>query len=166
MTSKVKNVKDLCEYIWYLEDKYDLFNLEINGMHPWAAYRMDMYYEIGKSKNVFDRNLNMKLTSKEKVYNFFKIFKNAVTNHSLLNLEKKDTLIFSHERSKLVENELIDPYTYYLKNDLTSKNISLLDFESPYKGKHERKKNSNTRYLDSILILRNIKVIYFSQLKK
>ena len=28
--TKIKNIKDLCEYIWYLEEKYDLFNLEIN----------------------------------------------------------------------------------------------------------------------------------------
>ena len=45
--NKLENIKDLCEYIWYLEDKYDLFNLEINGVHPWAAYRMDLYHEIG-----------------------------------------------------------------------------------------------------------------------
>ena len=55
--TKLENVKDLCEYIWYLEDKYDLFNLEINGVHPWAAFRMDLYYEIGKRHGIFDKDL-------------------------------------------------------------------------------------------------------------
>jgi len=53
--SRIKNIKDLCEYIWYLEDKYDLLNLEINGIHPWAAFRMDLYYEIGRKSGVFGK---------------------------------------------------------------------------------------------------------------
>ena len=157
MKTKLKNIKDLCEYIWYLEDKYDLFNLEINGIHPWAAFRMDLYYEIGKKYEVFDKELSMKLSKTEKAINFFRLFKNALSNYLFLNLQKVDILVFTHSRSKLVENKLIDPYTHYLVKNLIKNNISFLEFESPHNGKHLRGKKHYKRYLDSIFILRNIK---------
>ena len=160
--SQIKNIKALCEYIWYLEDKYDLFNLEINGIHPWAAFRMDLYYEIGKRHKIFDKDLNMKLSRREKAINFFRLLKNSIFNHSNLNLKKVDILVFSHNRSQEVDKKLIDPYTFYLKKDLIKKQISFLEFESPYKGKHIREKQKTKRYLDSILIYRNIKNLFIS----
>tara|TARA_B100001758_G_scaffold126664_1_gene108956 strand:+ start:3460 stop:4758 length:1299 start_codon:yes stop_codon:yes gene_type:complete len=158
--NKLKNIKDLCEYIWYLEEKYDLFNLEINGIHPWAAFRMDIYYEIGKQLEIFDKNLNMKLSRKEKAINFFRLLKQSIINNPNSNLYKVDALVFSHTRSKVVDKKLIDPYTHYLTEDLIKDNISFLEFESPYNGKHLRKKKKHTRYLDSILIYRNIKNLF------
>ena len=157
---KIKSIKDLCEYIWYLEEKYDLLNLEINGIHPWAAFRMDIYYEIGKKYEVFDKKLSMKLSKFEKAISFFPLLKNAFSNYLQFNLQKTDILIFSHPRSKSVENRLIDPYTHYLKNDLIKNKVPFLEFESPHNGKHLRKKQDFTRYLDSIFILRNIKNLF------
>ncbi len=160
--SQIKKIKDLCEYIWYLEDKYDLFNLEINGIHPWAAFRMDLYYEIGKRHKIFDKDLNMKLSRREKVINFFRLLKQSLINNPHSNLHQVNTLVFSHSRSKLVNKRFIDPYTYYLKEDLIKNNTSFLEFESPYKGKHLREKKSYKRYLDSILIFRNIKDLFIN----
>ena len=158
--SQIKNIKDLCEYIWYLEDKYDLLDLEINGIHPWAAFRMDLYFEIGKKYKVFDKELSMKLSKTEKAINFFRLLINTISNHLSSNLQKADVLIFSHPRSKLVENRLIDPYTHYLVQSLIENDIPFLEFESPYKGQHLRKKKHYKQYLDSILILRNIKNLF------
>ena len=160
--TKLENIKNLCEYIWYLEDKYDLFNLEINGVHPWAAFRMDLYYEIGKRHGIFDKDLNMKLSRKEKAINFFRLLKQSLINNPLSSLYQVNSLVFSHSRSKLVSKKFIDTYTYYLKEDLIKNNISFLEFESPYKGKHLREKKDYKRYLDSILIYRNIKSLFIS----
>ena len=154
--SQIKNIKDLCEYIWYLEDKYDLLDLEINGVHPWAAFRMDLYFEIGKKYEVFDKELSMKMSKTEKVINLFRLLQNVLSNYLFFNLQKVDVLVFSHPRSKLFENRLIDPYTHYLVNNLIKNNISFLEFESPHNGKHLREKKLYKRYLDSIFILRNI----------
>jgi hypothetical protein len=154
---QIKKIKDLCEYIWYLEDKYDLFNLEINGVHPWAAFRMDLYYEIGKKYEVFDKELSMKMSKTEKAVNFFRLLKNVISNYLFFNLQKVEVLVFTHSRSKLVENRLIDPYTHYLVKNLIKNNISFLELESPHNGKHLREKKYYKRYLDSIFILRNIK---------
>ena len=30
-----RTIKDLCEFIWYLENKYDLIDLEIDGVKIW-----------------------------------------------------------------------------------------------------------------------------------
>jgi len=118
---------------------------------------MDLYYEIGKTYGVFDKELSMKLSKTEKAINFFRLLKNAIINYFSFNIKKVDVLVFSHPRSKIVENRKIDPYTHYLLKDFTRKNISFLEFESPHKGKHLREKKQYKKYLDSIFILRNIK---------
>ena len=102
----------------------------------------------------------MKMSKTEKIINFFRLLKNVLSNYSFFNLQKVDVLVFSHSRSKLVENRLIDPYTHYLVNNLIENNISFLEFESPHNGKHLREKKIYKRYLDGIFILRNIKNIF------
>ena len=99
------------------------------------------------------------MSKKEKAINFFQLLKNAISNYLFSDLQKVDVLVFNHSRSKLVENKLIDPYSYYLVKNLIRNNISFLEFESPHNGKHVREKKRYTRYLDGILILRNIKNI-------
>ena len=115
---------------------------------------------LGKKYNVFDKELSMKLSKKEKVINFFQLIKNILSNALCDNLKKVDTLIFSHPRSKLVEDTLIDPYTHYLVKSLIKNNISFLEFESPHNGKHLREKKHYKIYLDSIFIIRNIKNLF------
>ena len=155
--NKFNTIRDLCEYIWYLEEKYDLFNLQINNIYPWAAFRMDLYFELGKKYGVFEKTHSLKLSKTEKILHSFTLIKNIIFHFKDNKLKKVDTLIFSHNRSQKTNNELIDPYTHYLKKELSKEKISFLDFESPYKGKHYRKRKIYTRYLDNILILRNIK---------
>jgi len=118
---------------------------------------MDLYYEIGKKYEVFDKELSMKMSKTEKAVNFFRLLKNVISNYLFFNLQKVEVLVFTHSRSKLVENRLIDPYTHYLVKNLIKNNISFLELESPHNGKHLRKKKYYKRYLDSIFILRNIK---------
>tara|TARA_B100001142_G_scaffold164786_1_gene164784 strand:- start:3891 stop:5192 length:1302 start_codon:yes stop_codon:yes gene_type:complete len=158
--NKIKTIKNLCDYIWHLEEKYNLLEIEINGIHPWAAFRMDLYYLIGKKYEVFDQELNMKLSSWNKIIQSFQLLRNIIRYQPKLKLKKVDVLIFSHERSKILNNKFIDPYTHYLKANLLKDKISFLEFEPPYKGKHLRKKQDYTRYLDVILILRNIKSLF------
>jgi hypothetical protein len=118
---------------------------------------MDLYYEIGKKYEVFDKELSMKMSKTEKAVNFFRLLKNVISNYLFFNLQKVEVLVFTHSRSKLVENRLIDPYTHYLVKNLIKNNISFLELESPHNGKHLREKKYYKRYLDSIFILRNIK---------
>jgi len=154
--NSINDIKELCEYIWDLEDKYDLFNLEVNGINPWAAYRMDIYFELAKKFGIFDKKINLKTSKIDKVIYFFRLLKNSITYYKDYKFKKVDALIFSWGRTKKIKNKLIDPYTYYLKKKLNKQKISFLEFESPYKGKHIRKKKSYKIYLDKILILRNI----------
>ncbi|MAM04890.1 MAG: hypothetical protein CMD06_02900 [Flavobacteriales bacterium] len=154
---KNKNIKELCEFIWYLEEKYDLLNLKINEIHPWAAYRMDIYYKLGKLTGVFDQSFNHKTSKLKKITYSINLIKNSFFQNNLSNLKKKDVLIFSHPISKEHKNQYIDIYSYKLIKQLIMKNKSFIDFESPFKGKHKRTKKYYTKYLDKIFLLRNIK---------
>ena len=154
---KNKNIKGLCEFIWYLEEKYDLLNLKINEIHPWAAYRMDIYYKLGKLTGVFDQSFNHKTSKLKKITYSINLIKNSFFQNNLSNLKKKDVLIFSHPISKKHKNQYIDIYSYKLIKQLIMKNKSFIDFESPFKGKHQRTKKYYTKYLDKVFLLRNIK---------
>ena len=100
MSNKINSIKDLCEFIWYLEDKYNLLDFEINGVKPWLAYRIEIYYIIGKSCNVFESSLKRRLSFLEKLNSMFLVFWRAIRFNPLLNLRKVDNLVFSHPRSK------------------------------------------------------------------
>jgi len=135
-------------------------DLEINGLHPWAAFRMDLYFEIGKRCGVFDKKLVMGLSKRKKALSLFRFLKNSVFCNALYSLKEVDVLIFSRPVSKLSNKKSIDIYTHFLINDFIQNDTSFLEFESPYKGRHIREKHKYKRYLDSIFISRNLKNLF------
>ena len=55
----IKTIKDLCEFIWYLEDKYDLLDVEIDGVKIWQYLRIEIYYLMAKELGVLEqRNIS------------------------------------------------------------------------------------------------------------
>jgi hypothetical protein len=135
-------------------------NLEINGIHPWTAFRMDLYYEIGRRTEVFDKKLVTGLSKIEKALSLFRFLKNSFFFNTLYKLKKVDILIFSRPISKLRNKKSIDIYTHFLINDFIQTDTSFLEFESPYKGKHIRERHKHKRYLDNIIIIRNLKNLF------
>ena len=47
-------VKEICQKIWNLEEKYELNHKEIQACYPWQLIRMYLYYEITRKTNVFE----------------------------------------------------------------------------------------------------------------
>ena len=154
------DLKELFEFISYLEDKYDLLDLEIEGIKPWQAHRVELYFEIGRRCGVFEKELQRSMNKIEKIKSLATLVKNSILNNPLFNLKQVDFLMFSHPRSKLVNKELIDIYSYhFLKENINKKYI---EFEEHFEGKHRRIKNKNKRYLDYINLMRNIKTKFIN----
>ena len=156
------NVKELCEFMWYLEDKYNLLDFEIQGVKPWQAHRIEIYYELGRQIGIFEKELQRGLSKFDKFKSLNSLVKNSIFKNPLFNLQKVDKLIFSHPRSKKVDGEDIDIYTYYFINDLLKENKQFIEFEEHYNGKHIRKSTPYKRDLDYLNLIRNIQKKFLS----
>ena len=153
---KPTDVKELCEFIWYLEKKYDLLDLEIQGVKSWQAYRIEIYYQIGQLSGVFEKELKRGMSKIEKFKSLRDLIFNSIFKNPFKNLKKVDYLIFSHPRSKVVDNKPIDIYTQYFIYEINNKH-EFIEFEEHFNGKHIREYKSYKRYLDYINLLRNVK---------
>jgi hypothetical protein len=142
--------------MWDLEKKYDLLNFEIEGVKPWQAHRVEIYYLLGKKFGIFEKELQRGMNKIKKIRSALRLLKNSILYNPLYNLKQVDYLIFSHPRSKKVNGEWIDIYTKYFIDEIKDKN-SFLEFEEHFNGKHLREYKPYKRYLDYISLIRNIK---------
>ena len=154
---KPTTIKELCEFIWYLEDKYDLLNFELDGVKVWQYSRMIIYYELAYKLNILDPPNKSQKNIKMIFKNIFSLLKNAIIYNPLLNFRNVDNIIFTHNRSKKIDGEYIDIYTKYFIDDLKKSGESYLCYEKPFHNQHLRKKDSNTVYLDFIL---SVSILY------
>ena len=63
-------VKEICQKIWNLEEKYELNHKEIQGCYPWQLIRMYLYYEITRKTNVFESAQQSSLSLFDKINSF------------------------------------------------------------------------------------------------
>ena len=157
---EVTTVKGLCEFIWYLENKYNLLDLEIDGIKPWQSFRLEVYYELGKNIGLFEEQLQRGLTRWQKLKSLLRLLINSLLNNPLTNLYKVDYLIFSHPRSKVVDQEYVDIYTYYLKKDLEQECSTFFDVEEQFNGRHIRGSDKHKLNMDYISLVRNLKPFF------
>ena len=162
MRNKINSIKDLCEFIWYLETKYNLLEFEINDVKPWLAYRIEIYYIIGKSCNVFDKSLKRRLSLFQKISSMLIVFWNSIRYNPLLNLRKVDNLVFSHPRSKKYNGEFIDIYTHFLIDEIKKNEQSYIEMELYHEAKHIRPSYTDKRYLDYLSVMKNLKRLFSS----
>ncbi len=149
-----KSIKGLCEFFWYLEDKYRLLDFEIDGVKVWQYKRMELYYTLGRLGGIFSKAF-LSTSTKQKLANIFSLLINSVTRNPFLS-DKVEYAIFSHKRSKLLDSEYVDIYTKYLVDDFNKSSTKFTDFERPDFGKHIRKPNPNKKTLDAFILIENI----------
>ena len=149
----IKTIKDLCEFIWYLEDKYVLLDFEIDNVKVWQYLRMEIYYLMAEELGILEQRNKSQQSISVLIKNSFSLFKNIFIANPFLTLNKhKDVVVFTHNRSKKIEDKFEDIYTQSLVTDLRKSNKSFLCFEKPFQGKHVREKDPNVKYQDFILL--------------
>ena len=149
-------VKEICQEIWNLEEKYELNHKEIQGCYPWQLIRMYLYYEITRKTNVFESAQQSSLSLFDKINSFLPFLKNSILSNPLSGRENVDVLIFDHPRKVIFEDEYQDIYSYFLKDTLNQYGKSFETIESPYLNHHFRNneniKENNVRFNDRILL--------------
>lgn len=146
------SVKQICEKIWELEDKYNLLYKEINGVKVWQYLRMKIYYQIAQQTGVFTKPHTTKNSLWDKIKAFPCYLYNAILKNPLKGNYQKDILIFDHSRKIYVDGEYIDIYTKYLLDNLDVNDYNYDVIERPYLRKHWTKKEPNRKYLDYLSI--------------
>ena len=149
-------VKEICQKIWNLEEKYELNHKEIQGCYPWQLIRMYLYYEITRKTNVFESAQQSSLSLFDKINSFLPFLKNSISSNPLSGRENIDVLIFDHPRKVIFEDEYQDIYSYFLKDTVNQYGKSFETIESPYLNQHFRNKNNikenHVRFNDRILL--------------
>ena len=149
-------VKEICQKIWNLEEKYELNHKEIQGCYPWQLIRMYLYYEITRKTNVFESAQQSSLSLFDKINSFLPFLKNSILSNPLSGKENVDVLIFDHPRKVIFEDEYQDIYSYFLKDTLNQYGKSFETVESPYLNHHFRNneniKENHVRFNDRILL--------------
>ncbi len=165
--NKPKNVKELCEFIWYLENRYRLLDFEIEGVKPWQAHRIEIYYDLARKIGVFSSSVHRGISLSQKLLYGTRMVKNAIFNNTFYDLKPTENLLFSHPRVRRIDGEYIDIYSHFLKRDWIDQNIPFLEFETPYLGRHYKRISKYDRYLDFVTLLSNIRKFFINvQLNK
>jgi len=152
--SKIKDIKELREFILELEEKNDLLNFEIDGVKPWQLMRVAIDYDLGKIAGIMETP-HTRLTLKHKIINSLSLLKSFIFYNPFLS-SKVDNIVFSHPRVKKLNDEFVDIYTYYFINDLVKKDESFIEIESPFLGKHLAAKKPYKYHIDFFWISRKI----------
>ncbi len=108
MQNKPTTIKELCEFIWHLEDKYDLLDFEVDGVKVWQYTRMQFYYKLAEATGVLSQP-HSRLSKMDKVKHLFSFVKNSLSDN-YFTLKQKDAVVLSHPRTVNVDGELIDIY--------------------------------------------------------
>ena len=149
-------VKEICQNIWNLEEKYGLNHKEIQDCYPWQLIRMYLYYEITRKTKVFESAQQSSLSLFDKVESFLPFAKNSVLSNPLSGNKTVDVLIFDHPRKVIFNDEYQDIYSYFLKDTLIENGKSFETIESPYLNKHFRNKENinenHVKFNDRILL--------------
>lgn len=155
------SVKEVCEKIWDIEEKCDLFNKEIKGVYFWKLIRMPLYYEITKKIDLYDQaHTQTSQSFIDKLLYLPKALYNTHFHGTIKRNSQRDYLIFEHSRKVKVDGEYIDKYTHYLKDDLEDNSYEIID--KPHLRKHYNKPSANRSYFEHFSIIDYIKRNFFA----
>ncbi|MDD3591330.1 MAG: hypothetical protein PHO65_01665 [Sulfurovum sp.] len=151
---KPASIKELCEFIWYLEDKYDLLDFEIDGIKVWQHSRMHFYYKLAEASGVLLQP-HSGFSTADKFKSVWGYAKNSLRDN-FFTLKKADVVVFSHSRAVKVDDEFIDVYTKYFIDELRQSGTDIVELESAHLGVHPKKRKKFVRYTDWIALFQKV----------
>lgn len=154
MKNKPTTIKELCEFIWYLEEKYNLLDFEIDGVKVWQYTRMQFYYKLAEATGVLSQP-HSRLSNTDKIKHLFSFVKNSFSDN-YFTFKQKDAIVLSHSRVVNVDGKLIDIYTKYFIDELIECGKDIVEFESAHLGVHKKQKQKFVHYTDWIALVQRV----------
>ncbi|MGM0608048.1 MAG: hypothetical protein ACQESP_06495, partial [Candidatus Muiribacteriota bacterium] len=141
-------IKDICEKIWELEQKYDLFSLNDNRVPLWEIIRFNIYKQVTCETGLYKEAQHSKKTTFDKFLYFPKIVYWTLFYNPFLCLKKVNYIVIEHGRKIEVDKKKIDIYTYYFTKKLSRNEVSYECYDWPYSNMHNAEYNKKRKYLD------------------
>lgn len=144
-----------------LERKYNLLEVEINGVRIWQALRMQIFLEIGLKTGCYEVPHTIKDSPLDRFRAVGSFARSIVFHNPFCGNGKIETLVFDHNRKINIDGEFFDIHTKYFIDDLLKRGASFEVYERPYMNRHYSKSQPYRRHLDIILILTTLYGILF-----
>ncbi len=150
MKNRPASIKELCEFMWELEHKFELLDFEIDNVKIWQSERMRIYYRLAERLGILEHP-HARISRFAKIRNIFGYIKNSFRDN-LWTLRKSECVVVSHPRTVFSDGEYIDIYTKEMIDEirLTSK---VLELEDSHLGVHRKTRSSFTHYTDWIALM-------------
>jgi hypothetical protein len=154
------SVKEICEIIWSLEDKYQLLTLEADGVKFWQIARMRMYYLIAEKAGVLAKPHRV-MNGPGKFFASLNYIKNAFSTFKIFK-SKVDVLMVEHPRGvDIGDGKIVDIYTYYLANNLRKNGIRCKSIEPPYLGRHIKSSSPYSVAVDGLSVVAKLLSVFY-----
>lgn len=125
--------KRFIEFIWSLEEKYDLLNLEVEGIKIWQAARFRIYTELSSRLKIVDSKSSKDFSLPNLIRNLSKMLFKSIFGNPMCRKRKVDGMIFNSGRKFMVDGKLIDPYIDPLLPKLGTTSYEIVDGLSSFK---------------------------------
>jgi len=153
-SQKPTTIKQLCEWIGHLEEKYSLLEYEQHGVKVWQYARMNIYYMLANKLDILDEP-QVRMSRSQKILYLGRYIKNALLSNPF-GASSAEVMIFPHPRVKEVDGRYIDIYTNDIEEELLSNKVPFIEIESPYRGEHRRPKAPYIVYDDMLVLVRKL----------
>lgn len=109
-----KSVKDLCQFLWSLENRHKLFEWKESGIYVWPLLRFKIYYLLSEKIDLFEKAHPFESSAKDKVGLLIKSLYLLLFKNPLKFVKDKDYFLVRHPRKV----EGIDLYSAQLSEEL------------------------------------------------
>jgi hypothetical protein len=150
------SVRDVCEFIWDAERKYDLLELEIDGIKSWQCARLEVYYALVKALGLFSNPHGRPSPLTQKVSRLVSYVLSAVMNAPDRKNPGLDFILIDHARKVEVDGAYQDIYTHDFLTEARKEGKAFEVYEYPFKHRHWMQAEQNRKYLDGLILRSNL----------
>jgi hypothetical protein len=141
--------KEIFRMLTDIEEKYDLFSYEVNGVKVWEVLRFEVFRKAvtstglqGQPHNIFSQNVKAHV----RLIRYLKILFWSFSKNPFKGTYTKDILFFDSPRKVLINGQFQDKFTKYLLESLNESDYEVL--ERHFLGQHLGANEKNRKYLD------------------
>jgi len=145
------SVRELCEAIWWVESRFNLLEWSVDGVHPWAAARINVYYALAQSCGVFSQP--HVVTSRRRMLDLAAgIVAGAIARNPSRIRRGCQELVVEHPRSVMIDGIAKDVYTEALIGGFIVDGKSFATLDLPFGGLHSKTPRNDRYYLDAMFV--------------
>lgn len=126
--NKTLSVQSLCEFIWALEEREDLLNWTVQGVHVWPLIRMPVFYMLSEKTGLYQQAHPVRRSALDKMRLIFRQLADITLHNPFLKKGIFHTALVPHSR----KIEGVDIYSNQVMRELEE---SVLVLDSNINGK-------------------------------